>query len=223
MAGSLQTFHPTIPAGGAVSTVSLSFETTNNQSLILDVDLTAAGITQNPRIRPVVGGEVQPPCVSAGSGCFEAGSVIKLNECFVKNCFKLNSTVYAILKRELDNGYFPVINGAFHFKFNEEYNDSDGKLSLRIYDDKHTLLYNSGAVVASAQYNSGYGTHYYSIDLSACSTGVLYTGYFTIEVENEKKEVWKTRIKNERTGSTKWVNPCSTGPVQVPGGLDGGM
>ncbi len=217
--GSLQTFHPTIPSGSSVSTISLLFETESNQSVILDVDLTAAGITQNARIRPPVGETEQPPCASINSGCFEVGNVIKINDCFLRNCFRLNNTVYAVLKRELDNGFFNTTNGAFRFKFSEEYNDTDSKLSLRVYDDLHKLLYNSGSVLPAAQFNSSYGTYYYSIDLNNCDAGVRYSGFYTIEVENEKKEVWKVRIKNERTGPIKWFDPCAVGPIQIP--IDG--
>jgi hypothetical protein len=222
--GSLRTFVPAIPSGSFISTISLTFQTTrSNQSMIVDVDLTSAGITQNVRVRPPIGDPAQPACASMNAGCFEAGSVIKFNDCFVQNCFRLSSTFYAELKRDLDNGYFITTNGIFRFKFNEEYNkNANGKLSFRIYDDLHKLLYNASTATTGAQFNSSYGTQYYALDLSGCDQGIVYSGYYTIEVENEKKELWRARIKNTRTGPGKWVSPCATGPIHItPGGLGG--
>jgi hypothetical protein len=125
--------------------------------------------------------------------------------------------VYAVLKRELDGGYFKIINGDFRFKFEEEYNDSDGKLSYRLYNNKHELLLSSKTLAIQHQYNSGYGTRYFSINIQGCyNNSPLANDYYMIEVENEKKEVWIARVKNTNVGNPIGCQSQNPGDIFVP-------
>jgi hypothetical protein len=212
IAGSIQNLYPTLPATGTVSTITISFTTKSNQSLVIEMKLTPIGEVKNPHIISI--GPTEPACAS---GCVALGTAIKINECFLKNCFKLSTTVYAILKRELDGGYFKIINGDFRFKFEEEYNDSDGKLSYRLYNNKHELLLISTSLASWHQYNSGYGTMYFAINIQGCYNNVpLGDDYYTIEVENEKKEVWIARVKNTNVGVQIGCQSQNPGDIFVP-------
>lgn len=109
---------------------------------------------------------------------------------------------YAVLKRKLDAGYVTVKNGALQFKFDEEYVDSDSKLSFKIYNNMHSELVNSSNLPSILQLTSAYGERWYSLNILSCSissTGNLGNGYFILEVENAKKEKRYLRFKHEVT------------------------
>jgi hypothetical protein len=212
IAGSIQNLYPTLPAIGTVSIITISFTTKSNQSLVIEMKLTSIGEVKNPRIISI--GPAEPACAS---GCVALGTAIKINECLLKNCFRLSNTVYAVLNRELDGGYFKIINGDFRFKFEEEYNDSDGKLSYRLYNNKHELLLSSKTLAIQHQYNSGYGTRYFSINIQGCyNNSPLANDYYMIEVENEKKEVWIARVKNTNVGNPIGCQSQNPGDIFVP-------
>lgn len=200
IAGGSQNVYPDLPSTGSVTPITLTIQA-GNQNLQIGIELTPSGTVKNPHVIVVPPGPSEPVC-SVVHGCFEAGSIIKINECLLKNCFKLATTSYAVLRRQLDGGYFPMINGDFRFRFDEEYLDTDGKLSLRLYNDQHKLLLDMNTLTtASLKYNSNYGTRYYSVNLKSCyDHQPFYAGYYTVEIENEKKEVWKARLKNIAQG-----------------------
>ena len=200
IAGGSQNVYPDLPSTGSVTPITLTIQA-GNQNLQIGIELTPSGTVKNPHVIVVPPGPSEPVC-SVVHGCFEAGNIIKINECLLKNCFKLATTSYAVLRRQLDGGYFPMINGDFRFRFDEEYLDTDGKLSLRLYNDQHKLLLDMNTLTtASLKYNSNYGTRYYSVNLKSCyDHQPFYAGYYTVEIENEKKEVWKARLKNIAQG-----------------------
>lgn len=112
---------------------------------------------------------------------------------------KLLPPSYATLKRELDGGFYLATNGILKFKFDEEYNDIDNKLSFKIYDNRHNEIVNSINLPSSLQLASDYGEGWQSLNIYNCSitpNGNLVSGYYILEVQNEKKEKWYLRFRN---------------------------
>lgn len=212
IAGGQQTVYPDLPTRGTTIPITILFVVAG-QSVQVGIEMTSNGTAINPHIIPDPSIPNEPVCNT--SGCIEVGSDMTVKDCFLKNCFKLSTTVYAVLRRKLDGGYFTITNGEFRFRFDEEYNDHDGKLSYRLYNGSHKLILNTNTLPASSQKNSNYGTNYYSINLMGCyDDGPFLSGYYTIEVENEKKEVWLMRLKNVIVG------PPPACPNNDPGGIN---
>ncbi|MCK6648970.1 MAG: hypothetical protein L6Q66_04895, partial [Bacteroidia bacterium] len=110
---------------------------------------------------------------------------------------------YAILSRELDGGYVLVNNGALKFKFDEEYNDTDDKLKMRIINVKfNTEVLNNATLSVPFQLSSDYGERFYSVNLLNCAYGNLASGVYLLEVSNEKNEKWYLRFKHNRSITT---------------------
>lgn len=106
---------------------------------------------------------------------------------------------YATLKRELDGGYYVVSNGMLKFKFDEEYNDTDDKLSFKIYNNRHNEVVNSINLPLAMQLSSDYGEGWHSLNILNCNitpNGYLGNGYYILEVQNEKREKWLLRFRN---------------------------
>lgn len=108
------------------------------------------------------------------------------------------TSCYATLKRELDGGSY-IANGLLKFKFDEEYNDTDNKLSFKIYNNQHNVVVNSTSLPLAMQLASDNGEGWYSLNVLNCNisaTGNLGNGYYILEVQNEKNEKWYLRFKN---------------------------
>lgn len=106
---------------------------------------------------------------------------------------------YAVLRKKLDGGYYQCSNGKLMFRFDEEYNDPDGKLSFKIYNDNHGVDGSSENVVGGYEPLVNYGSNYYVLNVMSCNLlpdGVLGTGYFILEVVNDKGEHWYLRFKH---------------------------
>jgi hypothetical protein len=115
---------------------------------------------------------------------------------------KTNSQPYAILKKKPDAGYFQVANGKLMFRFNEEYNDPDAKLSFLIYDDNYQLVGSTANVVPGYEPIVYYGSNYYLLNVLSCNllpTGGLSNGYYMLEIINDKNEHWYLRFKHTTT------------------------
>ncbi|TND10239.1 MAG: hypothetical protein FD123_487 [Bacteroidetes bacterium] len=116
---------------------------------------------------------------------------------------KQNSTVYAVLRRKLDGGYFFVTNGNLYFRYDEEYNDTDGKLTFNVYkSDDHSLESSSTIVPSTVTPAISYGDNHCFLNCFHCqftSAGSLTSGYYILEVINEKNEKWYLRFKNTNT------------------------
>lgn len=211
--GGQQNVYPDLPATGTTSPITITVQAAG-QSVQIGIEITSTGTVINPHVIVVPPGPLEPVCNLVG--CLEVGSDVKFSDCLLKNCIKLSTTAYAVLRRQLDGGYFEIVNGDFRFRFEEEYNDADGKLVYRLYSDKHELLLNTLTLPSSSQVNSRYGTNYYSISLLGCyNNRRLSAGYYVIEVENEKKEVWTTRLKNIEQGPQP---ACPGDPIDIGGG-----
>jgi hypothetical protein len=109
--------------------------------------------------------------------------------------------VYATLKRSLDASYFLVTNGNLRFRYDEDYADKDKVLSYTIYDAYNNVVVSTKNNTAKL-YPVRQGDNRYSMNLIACNftpSGNLTGGFFTLEVENEKKEKRYLRIKHNIT------------------------
>lgn len=116
---------------------------------------------------------------------------------------------YAVLHKKLDGGYYQVNNGALYFRFDEEYNDADGKLTYKVYSDANNLVAANSISGEQAVY---YGDNRYRLNPLQCQftgSGSLTAGYFILEVTNEKNEKWYLRFKNNT--STVTVNCSNNG------------
>ncbi|OFY82857.1 MAG: hypothetical protein A3F72_01865 [Bacteroidetes bacterium RIFCSPLOWO2_12_FULL_35_15] len=106
----------------------------------------------------------------------------------------------AIVKRELDGGYHIVYDGNLSFKYDEEYNDLDGKLKFNIYNSHNTIVAsNSTMLPTSAQPLVSYGDNRIKLNIASCTftpTGNLGSGFYILEVINEKNEKWYLRFKH---------------------------
>ncbi|MDI9339024.1 MAG: DNRLRE domain-containing protein [Sediminibacterium sp.] len=91
---------------------------------------------------------------------------------------------YAELKREVDGALLNVKN-YLHFRYKEEYNDSNGSLTYSIYRlSNHQLV----ATQANQALPVTFGDNRYSINLKTIIPGGLTTGAYQMEILNEKKE-----------------------------------
>lgn len=101
---------------------------------------------------------------------------------------KLDITYYLIsyksLNKKLDAGYYELNSSNLYFKYNEEYKDSDGNLTYNLYNDAHTKI--TGLPTLPVVY----GDNRYTLNLASVATG-----YYTLEVINEKNEKWYLRLK----------------------------
>jgi len=106
--------------------------------------------------------------------------------------------VYAPLKKQLDGQVYRTQNSKLLFKYDEEYNDTDGKLNFNIYNNQHQVVISSANMATANIPLVSYGDNRYSIDLN----NAIYTngqniggGYFILEVLNEKNEAWYLRFR----------------------------
>lgn len=91
---------------------------------------------------------------------------------------------YARLKKIQDAGYYHTIEGHLYFKYEEQYRD--GTMDYNIYDWERN-------VVKSGTLNKHIGDNRYQID---CRSG-MPTGFYTLEVRNDKNELEKLNFKKK--------------------------
>jgi hypothetical protein len=105
---------------------------------------------------------------------------------------RLSKREYAVLRHKLDGGYFTVTDGNLYFKYAEDYEDTDQKLMINIYRvSDNNLLYTSNTLLSSF-----YGDNRYYINLLCKGTALDVSGYYVLEVINEKNEKMYLRFKN---------------------------
>jgi len=125
--------------------------------------------------------------------CVKAASLVKPRMSF--SCF---TPMYAMLQKEKDGQCYRVDRNKLYFKYDEEYQDTDGKLQFNVYNDRNDKVINSATLPASLVPAVSYGDNRYVFDLSntAYSGGALLAeGYYTLEVINEKNESYYLRFK----------------------------
>jgi len=99
------------------------------------------------------------------------------------------SKLYSPVVRKPDGGYYTT-QRLLNFFYNEEYNDSDGKLTYNIYKaDDNSIVANQSDVDLPVVF----GDNFYNLDLDAISGGLPEDNYL-LEVVNEKKEKFYLRF-----------------------------
>ena len=96
---------------------------------------------------------------------------------------------YSVLKHQVDGQYYVPKNNRLYFRYDEEYFPSgSGNLNFTILDDfQNTYSYSSNLVKTE-------GLNYFTIDL-ANITPTLTTGFYVLEVTNDKNEKLYLRFK----------------------------
>jgi hypothetical protein len=118
---------------------------------------------------------------------------------------------YALLKDQLDGGYYQAINGRLFFRFDEEYNPN-GPLQFTIYNQQNQVVTTTQQLPVALQPIEVYGDNRYKINTIHClisPTGALPNGIYILEVKNEKGEKWYLRFKQS---STIVMSNCSSSP-----------
>lgn len=101
-------------------------------------------------------------------------------------------TAYAILKTQLDGGYYIAQDGLLAFTYFEEYNDVDGLLNYTIYDEKRKIVASASTHPLAVMY----GENKYNINMPN-DLLIASKKHYTLEVINEKKEKWLLRFYND--------------------------
>lgn len=101
---------------------------------------------------------------------------------------------YATLRRKLDGGYYETKNNAIYFRFDDEYNDQNHHLTYSIYNTANTDVAPTLVATSNNAAISSYGDNRFKIDLWT-STSILASGYYILEVRNEKNEVFYLRFR----------------------------
>ncbi len=130
---------------------------------------------ENPNLTPT-NSQTYTLTVTGNNGCSDqdiANVIVSKNLC--------------IAKREIESIFYLAKNGAFAFEYFEEYSDVDSKLEYSIKDltDNHIVMSESTNPLFVIK-----GTNRYDLNLSA-----LTTGFYMLEIVNEKKEKFYLRIK----------------------------
>lgn len=107
-----------------------------------------------------------------------------------------NKSPYAELKHKLDGGYYMAYNGKLLFKYDEEYNDADSKLTFNIYDEDRNLVGANSYLPTGQQKLVSVGDNRYVINLINCYIN-LGNGFYVLEVTNEKNEKRYLRFKHQ--------------------------
>jgi hypothetical protein len=106
------------------------------------------------------------------------------------------SDYYAELEKELDASVYTMTN-SIKFRYKEKYNDD--VLNYVIYDWKRTPLFSDlqgqGQTKINVQTTNYNGTNFHKIPIS---TGLRLDEVYTLEVTNDKGEVYKMKFKYDK-------------------------
>ena len=130
----------------------------------------------NPIVNPAVTTVYQVAVTDANSGCTATSTMAVIVEPFP----------HAVLKRNLDGGYYKVItNNTLYFKYDEEYK-GNSPLSYKIYKQDHAI---SASAISCAVLTPSYGDNRFALNLSSgCTPALSANQYYVLEVLNEKNE-----------------------------------
>jgi len=91
-----------------------------------------------------------------------------------------NALNYAVLHHKLNGGYYHIKNNTLYFKYNDQYNT--GTLNYGLYDEKRNLVSPCTNLIRYL------GDNRFKLDLTQCSGSTSLSGFYTLEVTNEKNE-----------------------------------
>jgi hypothetical protein len=105
---------------------------------------------------------------------------------------------YAKIHKKLDAGYHATLNCELHFQYWEQYQDLDELLTFNVYDYSRTIVRSS----TSTNIQMAYGTNYLTYGV-----GNIATGYYTLEVINQKNEKWYLRFHHQSSLNCIEISP----------------
>lgn len=108
--------------------------------------------------------------------------------------YALVNKTYATLSKTPGGGYYTTDGSVLYFGFAEEYNDANSKLSFsvrKLSNDASVSLLGSSANTPA----NTYGYNRFKIDLYDNTNTPLASGYYMLEVTNDKNEKWYLRFK----------------------------
>lgn len=138
----------------------------------------------------VPGATAQNPYVTVASNSSFNLTVTDALSCPQAQAFAVNiisSPAYATLKKQVDAGFYQVLSNMLYFTIDGEYNGA-AALNCKIYDIDHTVVSSPGSLVLKN------GDNRYVVNLG--SLGLSSTKLYTIEIVNEKNEVFLLKFKN---------------------------
>jgi hypothetical protein len=99
---------------------------------------------------------------------------------------------YPIVERSYTSQYYLTPGKILNFEYYEEYNDADQRLTYTIkrLSNNKTELSESGYALTVVP-----GTNRYTMNLNTISPGTFTTGYYLLEIVNEKQEKFYLRFK----------------------------
>ncbi len=99
----------------------------------------------------------------------------------------INSPSYGTFKKHVDAGYYQILNNTIYFTIDGEYNGTSN-LNYKLYDINHTVL-----PVTFPTQTLKNGDNRYSLNVS--TFGLVTGEYYSLELTNEKKEVFLLKVK----------------------------
>jgi hypothetical protein len=106
-----------------------------------------------------------------------------------------NTQPYVVLKRKLDGGFYTTTKSTIRYKFDDEYNNSgNAVLTYKVYDATNSNIQPTLVTTPNNNPVPVYGDNRFTLDLFSQST-TLASGYYILEVTNDKAEKWYLRIK----------------------------
>jgi hypothetical protein len=144
---------------------------------------STSATNSNPQVNPSTTTNYQLT-VTDQNNCTSTDNVMVYNASGITN-----NKCYAVLKKELDAGYYNSINlsgtNTLYFKFDEEYYAPAGtNLTYKLFNDAGTQITTTPALTETI------GDNRFSLNVAGLSVG-----YYRIYVYNQKNEVWQSRIK----------------------------
>lgn len=131
---------------------------------------------------------------TAGTIAASSATSFSVNPAPITIGYKEANKSYAVISKNPGGGYCSTDNNILYFSFDEEYSDAGNLLTYSITristDRPDTLISNSPNLAAIS-----YGHNQYKIDLYDSSNSPLTSGYYMLEVTNEKNEKWYLRFK----------------------------
>lgn len=131
---------------------------------------------------------------SSGTVTSSVASAFTVNPAPLTIAYQKVNKSYAVLSKTPAGGYYTTDGAVLSFGFDEEYKDANNLLTYsvtRISTDRSVTLINNSFNLASVSY----GNNLYKIDLYDSGNTPLASGYYMLEVTNEKNEKWYLRFK----------------------------
>jgi hypothetical protein len=130
----------------------------------------------------------EDPTVSPRTSLFYTATVVDANGCTASTMVEVIAQPFAVLSKTTDGAYYELFDNKILFKYNGQYAASS--LMYNVYNKAHTIVvsHNTTNIANTLVVNSGDNRYF----LNASS---LSSGYYTLEVINEKNEKQYLRFR----------------------------